>query len=525
MFKMPDQLENVLLSVESEADQVLLASAAIGDPLKYYCPHIGQERYIKTVDDAVKSSSVSTVLITSANGWGKTTTSIHILLNIIYGVQNGWFDYDVYKAFPFPKLCWYVTSSSALKNVILPEIQRLGKKGSYKCFNQGKPTVSMIEFDNGWRINFFTTDQGVEQFESATVGLIICDEPVDEPIYKALKSRKRGGNLMLMPMTPLDCDPFIIDEVVAQSGNGRYYHITGSVYEASKTYGVGEHCGVRGHLDASVIDDMVADYDMDEREARVYGRFMYFSERIWANFKETRTVVDPETFPVDVNKDYIIQVVDPHDGRESAAIYIAYKENGRIVVFNETPADKSRPYWEMKRTIRIEDEVRNWFATEDDFGIRELGQRVFDKRFAWQKRGGTNLATLFSDAAKNMGRRFNLVPSYKNESQEGEIAYGHKIVRSYLEPMEDGYSRLVIWNSCFHLINGMKHYVRKRPKTTTELNKPADENKIIERYKDFNDCLRYGLVALHNYTRVIENRKKKRPIRIKYTADPLAAVL
>lgn len=71
----------------------------------------------------------------------------------------------------------------------------------------------------------------------------------------------------------------------------------------------------------------------------------------------------------------------------------------------------------------------------------------------------------------------------------------------------------------------MKHYVRKRPKTTTELNKPADENKIIERYKDFNDCLRYGLVALHNYTRVIENRKKKRPIRIKYTADPLAAVL
>ena len=128
-------------------------------------------------------------------------------------------------------------------------------------------------------------------------------------------------------------------------------------------------------------------------------------------------------------------------------------------------------------------------------------------------------------AGKKIGKAFSFGKSYDVQTEEGEIAYGHKIVRMYLEDMGDGYSKVVIWENCKHLINGMKHYVRKRPKTVSEHNKAVDEGKPIERYKDFNDVLRYGLVAAYNYINAIMSRRDK-PRRVRqYNNDPLNAVL
>jgi hypothetical protein len=201
---------------------------------------------------------------------------------------------------------------------------------------------------------------------------------------------------------------------------------------------------------------------------------------------------------------------------------MALQPSGRVVVFMETPTDVSKPFWEQKRQVSINEEVKKWAEMEYDKSFIPA-KRVVDKRFAFQKRGGTNLCNLFKEAGDKIGKRFVMMPSYKNESDLGEIAYGHKIVRSYFEPMDDGYSKLVVWDSCHHLINGIKHYVRKKQKTTTELNKASDDSKIIEKYKDFNDVLRYGLVDLFSYEKVIQGRKKV-VRRREYTADPIAAI-
>jgi hypothetical protein len=251
---------------------------------------------------------------------------------------------------------------------------------------------------------------------------------------------------------------------------------------------------------------------------------MYFSERIYGNFREDINIVRSDQVPVDYEKDFILQAVDPHDGRESASVWFALKESGRVVAFMESPTDSRRPFWEMKRQINIPEEVRNWYSLEVGNGVK-VGRRVVDKRFGFQKRGGTNLSNLYYDAGKELGFPIVFLPSYKNESDIGEIAYGHKIVRSYLEKMEDGFGKLVIWDTCYHLINGIKHYVRKRAKTATELNRANDEGKIIEKYKDFPDVLRYALVELSNYSYVIEQRKKRPQRVLRYTTDPLSAVL
>ena len=535
MFKMPDQpekiIDNMIKQGIPEDDVLKFAMEVAGDPLKYFCPNGVQEKIIKAFAEAYDNSGISVVLATNANGVGKTTIAKHIIANLVYGAQNGWFDYPVFKRFKFPKLIWIVSTGTSLKDNIIPAFQdgdeRIFKEGTYTMHKEGKPYESMVKFNNGWRIKFFTNDQDVKQFESATVGVIIADEPIGEPIYKALKSRRRKGNIMFMPMTPLDCEPYVIDDIVSKVGSKRHFHVEGSVYEVStidNTAEGGQHCGVRGHLTPEVIDSMVEDYDIEEKEARVYGRFMYFSERIWQNFKDDITIVRPENFPIDPKKDKIFHVADPHDGRPCASVYFALKENGRVIAFSETPTDKNRPFWEIKEQVHIDNEVYTWNEIEEIFGLQGI-KRIIDKRFGFQTRGGTNLANLISEAGRKLGKTFSFTPSYKNDSDMGELAYGHKIVRSFLEPMDDGYSKLVIWDSCGHLINGMKHYIRKKQKTVTELNKLPDESKIIEKYKDFNDVLRYALVAIYNYSSIIEARAKK-PKRTRiYNRDPLKAVM
>lgn len=531
-MKLPDQPVNLYRSGKISADEY--GSLVVGQslkPLEFYCPNGKQEEYIRTVGESCQRAcdtlgqegGTPVVLFTAANGLGKTTTSLHILLNIIYGKQNDWFDYEVYKRFPFPKLCWYVTTSSALNNVIIPELERLCPSGTYTMTKEGKQTVSKCVFTNGWKMNFFTTEQDPIQFESATVGLIVCDEPVPEPIWKALKSRRRMGCLTILPMTPLDCEPYIVDEVLSAAGNGNVYHLEGSVYEACNER------GIRGHLPKGVIDEMVRDYDAEEIEARVYGRFMYFSERIWTTFKEELSIVEPSDYPVDFDRDIIFQVVDPHDGRPCANIWGALQKSQhkptRVVIFAETPEDKSRPFWELKKFMKLEDEVGVWYCIERETGMK-VAKRVIDKRFGFQTRGGTNIASILSNAWSNIWRRQVYLKSYANESEMSEMAYGHQIVRKWFMERDDGMSGILVWNTCYHTINGIKHYVRQRPRTQVQMNKTVEEHKIIEKYKDFNDCLRYLMVEVDNTNKILDNKVKRGKVKTvrKYVNDPLLAV-
>src|SRR5678816_963601 len=112
-------------------------------------------------------------------------------------------------------------------------------------------------------------DVDEQQMESANVGLVVIDEPAPQFIWNAVKSRVRMGALTLLPMTPLNVEPYIIDEIAKTNNPDLYAQITASVYDAC------EERGIRGHLEAQIIDEMVEKYPPDEREARVYGKFMY----------------------------------------------------------------------------------------------------------------------------------------------------------------------------------------------------------------------------------------------------------
>lgn len=457
--------------------------ASANNPLKYFCPNGAQEKIINTVAHCTENTNIPVLLVTFANGVGKSTLSVHLILNLIFGPQNGWFDYPIFRRFPFPRLSWYCSTAESIKDTIVPMIREIAPMGQFREFKDGKTITARMEFPGGWQISFKTYDQDPKTYESANVGLIIADEPMPAQLWKAVKSRRRMGAITLLPMTPLYCPPYILDEVQQAAAQPGYYHLKADVYEACKTR------GVRGHLDHDIIDDMVDAYDPDEKEARAFGNFMYFSGTIYPELNRDKHFVESSEYPIPEGSQ-IYQVVDPHDARYSASIWAALTPEGRWIVFDEFPFDKSRPYWDFKASKTVDDEVQSWIAIEKKHGYENL-VRLLDRHFGWQTRGQSTLAQLYAEAGDRHGAQFYFIESYESPSNENEIQYGHNQVRQALKPMSDGKPGLVIHNTCYHIWNGMSHYIRKHELTKTAQERAQADGKIVLKYKDFPDTVRY----------------------------------
>lgn len=509
-FKLSQPLYWYLDHEPSLERQEAMIQAALAEPLVYFCPNGKQEEFIDAVAYSTEQSKIPVILFTAANGVGKTTISLHILANIIYGVQNGWFDKGIFRHYPFPKLAWYITTRSAIENVIVRQITELFPPGTYTFDKRGKPYVSAVHFENGWELVFFTQDQETSQMESATVGLIVGDEPFTEDIWKALKSRRRMGCLIMLPMTPLDVEPFVIDEVekYAKEKRAGYFRITASVYDACKRR------GIRGHLDPEIIDEMVAGYSEEEKQARAYGDFMYFAERIYAVLDPMRHWVNPEDYPLS-NTGQNLCVCDPHDGRPCAVGWMhtypivhskeyqqliaqgKAKQQVRRIIFAEHPVDQSVPFWEQKDVRDLGEQVADWIALEQ-YLLAEHGavihRRILDRHFGWQRRNSTTIANTFMEEGRKRGVSMVFTPSYTAKDEGGEIAYGHNKVREALQDLEDGKPGLVIWRNCWHTWNGLTHYIRKR-RRNSDTDRAVGETKIVPKYTDFPDMVRYGCCA------------------------------
>jgi hypothetical protein len=163
----------------------------------------------------------------------------------------------------------------------------------------------------------------------------------------------------------------------------------------------------------------------------------------------------------------------------------------------------------MKNPTIVRQHVKNVEFIEqkltERFGFRINPTRVMDRHMSHQKRG-ENKKELFVSYVENGWT--GLKDSYG--SGTNEIPYGHNKVRELLQMLpHDGKPGIVIWKNCYHTINGMSHYIRKRPRTESELLKPANSGKIIEKYKDFPDVVRY-LACVNYYRKKIDPNKYRR---------------
>lgn len=483
-----------------------MASEIGGNPLVWFCPNLVQEKAINAITETMKESTIPTILMQCGNGVGKTEIALQILLNVILGAQNGWFDNAWANNYPFPKVAWYVSTKQAIEGRITGGLKELLAGTEYKSYRGYKGYEHKYTFPNGWVLKMFTTSQDASEFESETVGLVVADEPVPEPIWRAIMSRRRAGCMTFLPLTPLDTEPYLDTDIVEHAGEPGIRVIRGTIWDVTEDK-------ERGHLSYQTAREMVAQYSPDERAARERGEFMYYKEIIYPEFGEQH-IVSPSDYPYKDNY-LLFHVVDPHDGRPPAALWGFVMPNGRHVICNEYPDRYDVPYWEMKGSLNLDEELSIYELIERKIGGKPF-DRILDKHFGNQTRGETK-KTLF-DAYLDRGYYFK--QSYTADTQEGEIVYGHRLVASKLASLPDGKPGLLVYNTCHHTIAGLQKYIRRRPKTKLDYEKGTASGKIIEKYKDFPDLVRY--FVCHS-TRP-KNKQTRALRKNPYTSNPIVAI-
>jgi hypothetical protein len=468
------------------------------NPRAWFCPNGAQERMIKAIFESMEDSPTPVCLFTCANGVGKTTVLKEFADAALEGPQCGWLDHPLLRNWPYPKLMWVCSTAARVKDMAEDFKAMLPSKGVVWS-KESKAYYCRAKLENEWEVRFWSYEQNASELEGPDVGIVLLDEPPPETFWSAIKSRRRMGCIVAFFMTPLSCDPYIIDEIYEKAASGAkgYKSIEASVYEASTKD------GIRGHLNPEIIEQMVSDYSEDEREARVYGHFMFYREQIFPEFSKSIHVVNPSEYPIPSGEDLvgIIHVADPHDGRPTAMLWAAVCTNGRVIVFAEYPQKERVPFWERRGTETLNDEVRAIFETEAQFRILNP-DRVIDKRYGYQMRKQSNgpsttLARMFAEAGEMVSRSLGIKkdiifqPSYTVPGVDGEIQYGHNLIHEMLRLLPDGKPGLVFWNTCHNCIDGMTHYIKDNSGTRASEKIAVASTKIVDRFKDFPDIIRY----------------------------------
>lgn len=305
---------------------------------RYYEPSGRAGEFI----DMVGSNEKFISLFSAANGVGKTATGVNILANMFWPGNNPHFTGEIFEKFPYLKKGRIVSGHTNIKENLIPEMKFWFPRKKYETKKAGKQFESQWETDTGFSFDVMTYDQDLTEFESVTVGWVYFDEPPPEAIFKAMISRLRKGGFIFIGATPLEGSAYLYDhvangaievEVVTEEGGDaekvtrEIGYIEAGIESACKSH------GIRGHLNHSDIMRMVAEYDEDEKQARIYGKFQHLVGLVFKRWNPKIHVIPG--FNV-THKDYTVyEFLDPHPRNPDAVLWVAVDKNGTKFVIDE----------------------------------------------------------------------------------------------------------------------------------------------------------------------------------------------
>jgi hypothetical protein len=356
-------------------------------------------------------------------------------------------------------------------------------KGRYKSEKNRKAFESVFEFKDWGTSDVMTYDQEAKQFEGATRGIIIYNEPPPRPVRQACVLRTRKGGFEVFPGTMLQDAAWIKDELVDRASYDKTIGVvSGDIEEACKDH------GKNGHLEHSRILKLMKEMDPDELQARAHGKFMHLSGLIFKQFSREKFMskiplkADPLGFP--------FQVIDPGGYNKPYAIIwgqVVNNPKSGIQILREWPNGSLgiHSYFEnMKEPNMTDKDYCDLFAeVENEIGF-EKGRvhRILDKRFGHVQDSteGKSLRDRFSD------REYYFNDSYKVSEKNPELKTGVEAIKNYLKICPA--SKLpyfVLDPSCINVARSFERWALD-PKTQ----KPNDDV-----WKNFMDTVRYACAA------------------------------
>ena len=473
------------MNIEDEKNAILweLNRRNRDEKLRYFVPNGAQIKFI----EAFKKPGKKTIIFAAANGIGKTCSAMVMLAAVIWpelaehkvfdGIMFKHWNDEYFGSPKFPKRIRIISTSKEIEEIgsVQEEIRKWFPKGRYWGEKSGKPYVSKYRTDNGWLIDIMSYDMDKQQFEGATLGIVLFNEPPPKLIYTACMLRLRMGGKVLMPMTPLFDAGWIQDDII----DGEHTEKV-EVIEA----GIEENCiehGTNGILKHADIEQMIEDCDEDEKEARIHGKFMHLANRIFSVFNRSvhvakEIIVPPKTLEVET-----YQIVDPAAGKPFAIIWAYTDKSGFKHIYDEWPNTDFTKLKESKETVATYKEL---FKTKETIGgvRRKVDVRILDRHYGNNRseQTGLTLKENFEDEG------IDFIDSYNcdNEVETGiqkvkdDLGYNKKEPLSALNR-----PKLIISPHCTNTIKSMEKFCRNH------LGRPKDDH-----WKDFCDVVRYYCV-------------------------------
>lgn len=177
----------------------------------FYTPNGKLEKFIQIIG----SNTHFINLLIAANGIGKTAGIANILANILFKQKNTqWFNYPLFNEFPYEKKGRIISDPTTIAQTLIPEMKKWFPKGKYNTLKEGKNYEYKWKTTTGFELDLMSYQQEPSEFESATLGFALFDEPPPEAILKATISRMRRGGIIVIVFTPLSGSAYMYDEFV-----------------------------------------------------------------------------------------------------------------------------------------------------------------------------------------------------------------------------------------------------------------------------------------------------------------------
>lgn len=461
-----------------ELDQICLelARRQRDERIRYFVPNGGQERFFAEI----ARPGAFIVLNGSGNGGGKSFSIVALCAAIMWPtLAPSAFSAPIFQKWPYPKRIRIISTPKEVEEIgaIQTAIQELWPRGRFEAMKKGKAYPSQFKSDTGFVVDVMTYEQDAAEFAGPNLGLVVFNEPPPKPIFDESIARLRKGGIAIGAMTSLNENPWIVD-LFAKADGGKVRAVFADVEENCRQH------GKNGTLEHDQVEQILSQYDPDEREARKTGKPLSISGRIFKGFDRSVHVSKEQLVPPS-NDVSLYQVVDPAIGKPLAVIWAWVDLAGVVHVYDESPDYEFQGAKDANLTVSGYCEI---------FKAKEKGRaidvRIMDRHFGNVRRtlGGKTLRQEFADCpADGEGPLF--IDSY-GDAGEAEVETGILKVKDFLAYDKtkeiDGLNRprLIISPNCINTIQAMERWGRD-PKTR----KPKED------YKDFADVVRYLVMA------------------------------
>jgi len=143
--------------------------------------------------------------------------------------------------------------------------------------------------------------------------------------------------------------------------------------------------GVRGRLKDKDIDRMIAEYDEDDKQARIYGKFHHLTGIVFKKFNKKIHVIKP--FKITKEDFVVIEALDPHPRNPDALLWLAIDRRNTKFVIDEVYADLRTPNLAarvLKRDERYRIELRladplAWNKNKHEEENQPLATRLYNE--------------------------------------------------------------------------------------------------------------------------------------------------